>query len=185
VESRASSETPHGGGRGEFLPLGIAVLAVSDTRTLESDTSGAWIEARLSEAGHTVLERAVVPDEVEAIRAKVEAWCGDSGIQVVIVTGGTGATPRDVTPEALTPLLEKSLPGFGELFRWLSFGEVGPATIQSRALAGLRSGRVIFALPGSTGACRLAVEEILLPQLDARTRPCSFAGLLFSPGGKA
>ncbi|MFQ5747870.1 MAG: molybdenum cofactor synthesis domain-containing protein [Planctomycetota bacterium] len=180
-----TSDTSHDGGGREFRPLGVVLLAVSDTRTLESDASGAWIETRLGEAGHKVLERAVVRDEVEAIRARVEAWCGDPEVQVVIVTGGTGMTPRDVTPEALAPLLEKPLPGFGELFRWLSFGEIGPATIQSRALAGLRAGRVIFALPGSPRACRLAVEEILLPQLDARTRPCSFAGLLFSPGGRA
>jgi len=182
MESKQASDTGHGGRPREFRPLGVGILAVSDTRTLETDASGAWIEARLREAGHEVVERGVVRDEIPAIRERVEAWCGDPRVQVVIVTGGTGATPRDVTPEALAPLLEKTLPGFGELFRWFSFGEIGTAAIQSRALAGLRAGRVIFALPGSPGACRLAVEEILLPQLDARTRPCSFAGLLFPPG---
>ncbi len=160
-----------------FLPLRIAILVVSDTRTLETDTSGALLEEGFRRAGHEVVERRIVPDDVEAIRA----WVTETAerARVLVVTGGTGVTRRDVTPEAVETLFEKPLPGFGELFRWLSYEEIGSATIQSRATAGVLPGaRLLFALPGSRNACRLALDRILLPQLDARTRPCSFAGLL-------
>ena len=123
-----------------------------------------------------------MPDEIAAIRTAVSAWCALPQVRAVIVTGGTGVTERDVTPEALEPLFDKPLAGFGELFRMLSYAEIGAAAIQSRATAGLVRGRVIFAVPGSTGACRLALEQIILPQLDARTAPCSFAGLMAANG---
>jgi molybdenum cofactor biosynthesis protein B len=162
----------------DFIPLRFAVLTVSDTRDLASDSSGGLLEQELGAAGHVCHERIVVKDEVEAIRAKVQSWCATEGVQVILVTGGTGVTARDVTPEALEPLYDKALSGFGELFRMLSWEDIGAATIQSRASAGVIDGRLVFVLPGSTGACRLAVEKILLSQLDARTRPCSFAGLI-------
>ncbi len=162
----------------DFVPLGIRVLAVSDTRALDDDRSGALLAERLGAAGHRVLGREVVRDERDAIRAAVAAWCDDPAVHVVVVTGGTGVTRRDVTPEAVEPLYDKPLPGFGELFRALSYDEIGAATIQSRASAGVARGTLVFLLPGSTNACRLAVERILLPQLDARTRPCNFARLL-------
>jgi molybdenum cofactor biosynthesis protein B len=145
---------------------------------LDEDKSGALLERGLTEAGHRVLERRVVHDEVEAIRGAVREWSAAADTFAILVTGGTGATARDVTPEAVEPLYDKCLPGFGELFRALSYAEIGAACIQSRASAGLIAGRVVFLLPGSTGACRLALEKILLPQLDARTAPCSFASLL-------
>lgn len=167
------------GGEPEFLPLGVAVLTVSDTRDTSTDSSGRLLEERVTSAGHRCVERLVVRDEIEAIRGAVLAWCERPGVQVVLVTGGTGLATRDRTPEALEPLFEKHLPGFGELFRWLSFREIGTATIQSRASAGLIRGRLVFCLPGAPAACRLAMDEILLPQLDARTRPCSFSGLLW------
>lgn len=162
----------------DFVPLGIRVLAVSDTRDLDDDRSGALLAERLGAAGHRVLGRDVVRDERDAIRDAVAAWCDDPEVHVVVVTGGTGVTRRDVTPEAVEPLYDKPLPGFGELFRVLSYDEIGAATIQSRASAGVVRGTLVFLLPGSTNACRLAVERILLPQLDARTRPCNFARLL-------
>lgn len=168
----------HGAAPRGFQPLGVAVLAVSDTRDLAGDRSGALIAAALEAAGHRVVERRVVRDEVEEIRAAVRAWCAADGVRAVIVTGGTGVTSRDVTPEALAPLFDKPLPGFGELFRMLSWEEIGAAAIQSRACAGLVAGRAVFALPGSSGACRLGLERIILPQLDARSAPCSLAGLL-------
>jgi molybdenum cofactor biosynthesis protein B len=161
-----------------FAALGVRILTVSDTRGPAEDRSGDLLERGVREAGDRALERRVVRDEVEAIRAAVRAWSGAPDTFAILVTGGTGATPRDVTPEAVEPLYEKALPGFGELFRALSFQEIGAAAIQSRASAGLVGGRVVFLLPGSTGACRLALERIILPQLDARTAPCSFASLL-------
>lgn len=168
----------HGGSPRAFLPLGVAVLSVSDTRTLETDRSGAWLAEQVAAAGHALIERRVVPDEAEPIRAAVNAWCAHPRVRAVIVTGGTGVTERDVTPDALEPLFDKQLAGFGELFRMLSYQEIGAAAIQSRATAGVIRGRVVFVVPGSTGACRLALEKIILPQLDARTAPCSFAGLM-------
>ncbi len=161
-----------------FRPLGCAVLAVSDTRDLQSDLSGAFLAEKLREAGHELRDRIVVRDEVEAIREQVLAWASREEIHAILITGGTGLFARDVTPEALEPLFEKHMPGFGELFRHLSFREIGTATIESRATAGVIQRTLVFAMPGSRGACRLAIEEIILPQLDARTRPCSVGGMI-------
>jgi molybdenum cofactor biosynthesis protein B len=161
-----------------FVALGAGVLTVSDTRSQETDTSGALVAESLARAGHRVAARSVVRDEVGAIRDALAAWIADPGIDVVVATGGTGVTARDVTPEALAPLVTKAIPGFGELFRTLSFAEIGAATIQSRAEAAVCGGTLVFLLPGSTGAVRLALERIVIPQLDRRTRPCNFAELL-------
>ena len=167
----------HGNKSLNFSTVGVAVLAVSDSRSLEEDTSGAWLTMRLKEVGHRVIDRQIVQDETSAIQNIINRWVHVDGIECILVTGGTGMSPRDVTPEALEPLFEKKMSGFGELFRQLSFSEIGTATLQSRATAGLISGRPIFVLPGSRGACRLALNEIILPQLDARTKPCSFPAL--------
>lgn len=161
-----------------FVARGIKVLTVSDSRGLDEDKSGAYLEDALRDAGHRVLERRVVRDEVTAIRAAVRAWSAEPEVFAILVTGGTGVLPRDVTPEAVEPLYAKTLPGFGELFRALSFQEIGTAAMQSRASAGVIEGKVVFLLPGSTGACRLALVRLILPQLDARTPPCSFSSLL-------
>lgn len=160
------------------MPVRCAVLTVSDTRTRETDGSGQYIVDRLTEVGHVVAARELVPDAELRIRAQLAAWIADPGIDVVIATGGTGVTPRDVTPEALAPLVTKPIVGFGELFRWLSFEEIGAATIQSRAEAALCGATYVFLLPGSTGGVRLGMEKILLPQLDHRQRPCNFVMLL-------
>lgn len=177
-----TSPTPetsaHGGGERTFIPLAIRLLVVSDTRDLSTDKSGLLIEERLATAGHRLLERRIVPDELDQVRGLVQEWTANPEVQVVIVTGGTGVTTRDVTPEAVEPLYDKTLAGFGELFRWLSFAEIGASTIQSRASAGVVAGTLVFLIPGSTGACRLAMDGIILPQLDARTKPCSFPALL-------
>ncbi len=162
----------------DFRPLRIAVLTVSDTRTLDSDQSGKLLADELQAAGHVLAARAILRDDRDAIRAQLAAWIADAGVQVVLTTGGTGITGRDGTPEAVAPLLEKTLEGFGELFRMLSYDEIGAATIQSRCLAGVARGTLVFCLPGSSGACRLGWEKILRPQLDSRTRPCNFAELL-------
>lgn len=161
-----------------FLPLGIAVLAVSDTRDLKSDRSGAYLAEALAEAGHRLIDRRLVRDEEEAIAGVLEEWLARDDIQVILTTGGTGITRRDVTPEAVARFFDKPIPGFGELFRMLSYHKIGPATIQSRAVAGIARGRLIFALPGSPGACRDAWEGILKWQLDNRCRPCNFVELL-------
>jgi molybdopterin adenylyltransferase len=161
-----------------FIPVRIAVLTVSDTRTEADDTSGAYIANRFAEVGHQIAARAIVKDTEAGIRAQLAAWIADPGIDVVIATGGTGVTPRDVTPEALAPLMTKHIPGFGELFRWLSFEEIGTATVQSRADAALCGTTYVFLLPGSTGGVRLGVEKILIPQLDHRSKPCNFVMLL-------
>jgi molybdopterin adenylyltransferase len=176
--SHSSSPLAHGGQGQPFRPLGAVIVAVSDTRDLESDRSGALLEKHLRQAGHEVINRVVIADEIEEIQAEVRKWVADTRVQTVLVTGGTGVTERDVTPEALEPIFDKQLPGFGELFRHLSLKEIGTAAIQSRAMAGTMGNKVIWAIPGSTGACRLAIQEIILPQLDSRTRPCSFATLL-------
>ena len=162
----------------EFIPVNIAVLTVSDTRTLVTDTSGKLIEDRMREVGHHVVTRVVVVDSEIQIRAQLAAWIADPGIDVVIATGGTGVTPRDVTPEALAPLVTKPIPGFGELFRWLSFEEIGTSTIQSRAEAALCGSTYVFLLPGSNGGVRTGLEKILIPQLDHRVKPCNFVMLL-------
>jgi molybdenum cofactor biosynthesis protein B len=162
----------------EFLPLALRVLTVSDTRTLETDRGGALIEETLRAAGHRILERAIVTDDVELIRGFVRAAIAAADTDAVLITGGTGLTRRDVTPEAVAPLVTKAIPGFGELFRSLSFAEIGPSTIQSRAEAAFCENLLVFLLPGSPSAVRLALERIIVPELDARTRPCNFAELL-------
>ena len=162
-----------------FVSLRIAVLTVSDTRTLETDKSGALARELLQGAGHDVGIHKIVKDDVDAIRTELREWKSSGSIDVIVMTGGTGIAARDVTPEALAPLVSKPIAGFGELFRWLSYSDIGTATIQSRAEAALVGKTLVFALPGSTGAVRLALEKIILPQLDARTRPCNFVELLF------
>ena len=161
-----------------FIPVNLAVLTVSDTRTEADDTSGKYIADRMTEVGHRVVAKEIVKDSELAIRARLAAWIADPGVDVVIATGGTGVTPRDVTPEALAPLVTKHIPGFGELFRWLSYDEIGTATVQSRADAALCGATYVFLLPGSTGGVRLGVEKILIPQLDHRLKPCNFVMLL-------
>ena len=162
----------------EFLPLAIAVLTVSDSRTVADDASGQILIERLTAAGHRLAERAIVPDDIYRIRAVVSAWIADPAVGVVLITGGTGLTGRDSTPEAIRPLLDKEIAGFGELFRMLSWEEIGASTLQSRALGGLANATFIFCLPGSTGACRTAWDRILQVQLDARTQPCNLVELL-------
>lgn len=157
-----------------FVPLNIAVLTVSDTRTLETDTSGEVFVERLTTAGHTLAARVLLKDDLYKIRAQVATWIADEQIQVVLITGGTGFTGRDSTPEAVTCLLDKQVDGFGELFRHISLADIGTSTIQSRALAGLANGTLVCCLPGSTNACRTGWDGILAEQLDARHRPCNF-----------
>ena len=161
----------------DFIPLQLCVLTVSDSRTLAEDSSGDYLVAALSDAGHQLAERALLPDDRYRVRAVVSRWIADAAIDGVLVTGGTGFTGRDSTPEALLPLLDKTMPGFGELFRALSFDVIGTSSLQSRAFAGLANGTFVFALPGSTSACRTAWEKIIRAQLDARTKPCNLATL--------
>lgn len=162
----------------QFVPLRIAVLTVSDTRTEADDTSGRLLVARLEADGHVLAEKRLVRDDVYAVRAAVSDWIADPAVEAVLVTGGTGLTGRDGTPEAVAPLLDKEIAGFGELFRHLSFQEIGTSTIQSRALAGVANGTFVFCLPGSSGACRTAWDGILHSQLDYRLRPCNFVELI-------
>lgn len=162
----------------EFIPLRIAVLIVSDSRTLDDDTSGQYLADQLQQAGHTLAARELIADDRYQLRARVSTWIADADIQAIIVTGGTGLTGRDITPEALRPLFDREIEGFGELFRYLSYQDIGSSTVQSRALGGLANGTLIFVLPGSTGACRMAWEGILERQLDARHKPCNFVGLM-------
>ncbi len=161
----------------EFVPLRIALLTVSDSRTTDNDESGAWLQAALLEAGHALHARELVRDDRYAMRAIVSRWIAERDCDGVIVSGGTGFTGRDSTPEAIAPLLDKEMPGFGELFRAISFKEIGTSALQSRAFAGLANGTFVFCLPGSTSACRTAWCGILKAQLDARTRPCNLASL--------
>ncbi|WP_353216067.1 molybdenum cofactor biosynthesis protein B [Sandarakinorhabdus sp.] len=161
-----------------FLSLNIAVLTVSDTRDAATDRSGDLAAERLTSAGHRLAARAICKDEVPALVAELSAWIADPSIDVIITTGGTGVTGRDVTPEALDQVIEKPIPGFGELFRWLSFQSIGTSTIQSRACAGVAGGTYIFCLPGSTGAVKDGWDGILRDQLDSRHRPCNFADLI-------
>jgi len=161
-----------------FLPVNIAVLTVSDTRTAEDDRSGDTLADRIAGAGHKLAARSIVKDDVAAIAAQLQAWIDDPEIDAVLATGGTGVTGRDVTPEALQQVSEKEIPGFGELFRWVSYQKIGTSTIQSRATAGVAGGTYLFALPGSPGACRDAWDEILVHQLDNRFRPCNFVELM-------
>jgi molybdenum cofactor biosynthesis protein B len=160
-----------------LIPLSLCVLTVSDTRTLAEDSSGDYLAEALVEAGHTLHDRALLPDDRYRMRAQVSIWIADPAVDGILVTGGTGFTGRDSTPEALLPLLDKEMPGFGELFRAISFDEIGTSTLQSRAFAGLANGTFLFALPGSTSACRTAWEKIVRAQLDARTKPCNLATL--------
>jgi len=162
----------------EFVSLKIAVLTVSDSRTEETDTSGQTLKERATKAGHEIVEKRIVIDDVYQLRSVVSQWIADDGVQVILVNGGTGLTGRDVTPQALTPLLDKHVPGFGELFRQVSFEEIKTSTVQSRAFAGLANGTLIFCLPGSPGGVRCAWDRILEAQLDNRTRPCNFIALL-------
>lgn len=161
-----------------FLPLPIAVLTVSDSRDEATDKSGKLLVQRLQAAGHQLADKQIVPDDIYQIRAVVSRWIADEGVKVIISTGGTGITGRDATPEAVTPLLDVVVDGFGELFRQLSFEEIGSSTIQSRALAGVANGTLLFVLPGSSGACRTAWDGILQAQLDLRTKPCNFVSLI-------
>jgi molybdenum cofactor biosynthesis protein B len=161
-----------------FIPVRIAVLTVSDTRTAANDTSGDTLVARLTEAGHVLAGRSIVRDDVPVLVAQLHNWIDDPQIDCIITTGGTGVTGRDVTPEALAQVQEKQIPGFGELFRWLSFQTIGTSTIQSRACAGVSRGTYIFCLPGSTGAVRDGWDGILKDQLDSRHRPCNFVELM-------
>ena len=161
----------------EFVPLRIAVLTVSDTRGAAEDSSGDFLAAALAEAGHSLAARVLLRDDKYALRAQVSTRIADEGIDGILVTGGTGFTGRDSTPEALLPLLDKLMDGFGELFRSLSYEDIGTSTMQSRAFAGLANATFVFCLPGSTSACRLGWEKLIRPQLDARTRPCNLAAL--------
>jgi molybdenum cofactor biosynthesis protein B len=162
----------------EFLPVNIAVLTVSDTRTLADDRSGDTLAERISGAGHSVRAREISRDTVEEILAHMHRWIDEPDIDVIITTGGTGVTGRDVTPEAIEKIQDKPIPGFGELFRWLSFQTIGTSTIQSRACACVTRGTYIFALPGSTGAVKDGWDQILVHQLDSRFRPCNFVELM-------
>ena len=164
---KAKADTP-------FVPLNIAVLTVSDTRTFENDTSGQMFVDRLTAAGHGLIERVLLKDDLYKIRAQVATWIADEQVQVVLITGGTGFTGRDSTPEAVQCLFDRRIDGFGELFRALSILDIGTSTVQSRALAGMANGTLVCCLPGSTGACRTAWEGILAEQLDARHQPCNF-----------
>jgi molybdenum cofactor biosynthesis protein B len=158
--------------------LNCSVLTVSDSRTLKEDTSGALLEELITGDGHILADRTLVRDDVYQVRAVVSGWIADPQVQIVVTTGGTGFTGRDSTPEALTPLFDKTIDGFGELFRQISFADIGASTIQSRCVGGLANGTLIFALPGSSNAVRTGWEKILRPQLDANTRPCNFVELL-------
>ena len=161
----------------DFIALDLCVLTVSDSRTRADDSSGDYLVEALTAAGHRLAARALLPDDRYRLRAMVSQWIADPEIDGVLVTGGTGFTGRDSTPEALLPLLDKPMPGFGELFRALSFDEIGTSSLQSRAFAGLANATFVFALPGSTSACRTAWERIIRLQLDARTKPCNLATL--------
>ncbi|MEM7378679.1 MAG: molybdenum cofactor biosynthesis protein B [Pseudomonadota bacterium] len=161
-----------------FLALNIAVLTASDTRTEAEDTSGSLLVDRLNDAGHRCCDRRVVPDDIYRIRAVVSQWIADPEVDVVLTTGGTGVTGRDGTPEAVAPLLDKQLDGFGEVFRMLSYEDIGSSTLQSRALSGVANGTYLFVLPGSTGACATAWDRLIASQLDNRTLPCNLPMLI-------
>jgi len=165
-------------GERPFLPVNIAVLTVSDSRTLETDASGQTLVERIAAAGHNVATRRIVKDDVPAIVAILKQWIADPAIDVVIATGGTGVTGRDITPEAFAEVVEKDIPGFGELFRMLSYKKIATSTIQSRATAGVAGGTYLFAVPGSPGACKDAWDDILVHQLDSRHKPCNFVELM-------
>lgn len=159
-------------------PVGVAVLTVSDTRDASNDTSGDYLRDAAAAAGHTIVDKRIVKDDIYQIRAVVSAWIADPLVQAVLITGGTGFSGRDSTPEAVSVLFDKVIEGFGEVFRWLSLEEIGTSTVQSRALGGLANNTVIFCLPGSTNACRTGWEKIIRSQLDSSYRPCNFVGVL-------
>jgi molybdenum cofactor biosynthesis protein B len=161
-----------------FIPLRVAVITISDSRTPENDTSGDYLADSLTEEGHTVAFRKIVKDDKYELRAEFSRLIADENINIIVSTGSTGLTGRDIAPEALEPLFDKSIEGFGELFRAASLPDIGAATIQSRAFAGLANATVVFCIPGSPGACRTAWEDVIRPQLDARTRPCNLANLM-------
>lgn len=162
----------------KFIPINIAVLTVSDTRTIETDTSGRILVDRIAAMGHTVAERALLKDDVPLIVEKLKSWINNPSVDCIITSGGTGVTGRDVTPEAFKQVCEKEIPGFGELFRWISWKNIGTSTVQSRATAGVANGTYLFALPGSNGAVKDGWDEILKFQLDARHKPCNFVELM-------
>lgn len=168
----------------EFIGLKIAVLTISDTRTEETDRSGQTLAESLVAAGHQLVDRRIVRDDLYRIRAQVATWIADEQVQVVLTTGGTGFTGRDSTPEAVRPLFDSEIEGFGELFRHISWQEIGSSTIQSRCVAGFANRTVVFCLPGSTGACRTAWNGILVEQLDSRHQPCNFANLVIPGRGQ-
>jgi len=168
----------HGGGEREFLPVSIAVLTVSDSREEQSDKSGRLLVERLTAAGHRLAEKRIVPDDVYQIRAVVSRWIADPAVNVIISTGGTGVTGRDGTPEAVAPLLDKVLDGFGELFRSISYADIKTSALQSRALAGVANRTNVFCVPGSTGACATAWDALIAAQLDRRTRPCNLVEMM-------
>ena len=161
-----------------FVPLNIAVLTVSDTRTLETDTSGQYLVAQVQKEGHALAERHIMPDNLYQVRAQVAQWIVDERVNAVLITGGTGFTARDSTPEAISCLLDRVIDGFGELFRQISYADIGTSTIQSRVFAGLANRTLVCCMPGSTNACRTAWEGILQPQLDARQGPCNLVAHL-------
>ena len=161
-----------------FVPVKIAILTVSDTRTADDDTSGRVLVERATGAGHEVVDKRIVPDDVDAIEAMLRSWIADPNVDAIIATGGTRVTGRDTTPEAFARVYDKEIPGFGELFRWISFQKIGTSTIQSRATGGVAEGTYLFALPGSTGACKDGWDGILATQLDRRHRPCNFVELM-------
>ncbi|HCX88879.1 MAG TPA: molybdenum cofactor biosynthesis protein B [Gammaproteobacteria bacterium] len=162
----------------EFVAVPIAVMTASDSRTEADDKSGKLLVSRLQEAGHQLVEKVIVPDNVFQIRAVVSRWIADPDVQVILMTGGTGVTGFDGTPEAVKPLLEKELEGFGEIFRAVSFEEIGTSSLQSRAVAGVANGTYLFSLPGSSGACATAWDKLLVNQLDYRTHPCNLVELM-------
>lgn len=169
----------------ELLALNVALLTVSDSRTIVTDTSGDYLAGAVQAAGHRLVQRLILPDDRYRLRAQVAAWIADPEVRVVICNGGTGFTGRDSTPEAIAPLLDKEMPGFGEQFRALSFAEIGTSSLQSRAFAGIANATFVFALPGSTGACKTAWENLIQAQLDSRTRPCNLVGLIPRLGERA
>jgi molybdenum cofactor biosynthesis protein B len=162
----------------EFIPVRIAVMTVSDSRTEETDTSGKALVERLTQAGHVLADKCIVPDNIYRVREVVSRWIADAAVNVIITTGGTGLTGRDSTPEAIRPLLDREIEGVGELFRWLSYRDIKTSTIMSRALGGVANGTYIFSLPGSPGACRTGWDEIIASQLDYRNRPCNMVELM-------
>ncbi len=162
----------------DFIKLNIAVLTISDTRNDTNDISGDTLVEKIQQAGHKVIEKKIVADNIYRIRAVISQWIVDEQINVIVTTGGTGVTGRDGTPEAITPLLDKVLDGFGEIFRWLSYADIQTSTIQSRAISGVANGTYIFCLPGSSSACRMAWDSLIQAQLDSRTRPCNLVQLM-------